>query len=499
MLSDGRRACRARRRRCRSRRSALPSRESFRRRSPRRWATTPCSTAASTASAAPPGRATRISGGCAPAPSATPPTPSCCPRTPRRSPACWRSARPRASRSIPFGGGTSVVGGVAPQRGEHGSAIALDLHRLRGVDVDERSLTATLGPGLRGPEVEAALGERGLTLGHFPQSFEYATVGGFAATRSAGQASSGYGRFDELVTSIGMRPPAGELRTLATPAHGRGARAARADRGLRGRSGRDHRRDRAGPPGAARAPLRGLGRRELRGRPGGRSGDGAGRGAARRRSRLRRGRDDGLDGPGGRHRSAQEGRSGRLPAPAPAHRRLHRHLRLGRRARRDRPPPPCGRPGPALRWARCRLAARRASRGCAGASRGPTCARRCSTWATSSRRSRPRTPGRSLEAHYEAVGSALTGALERGGAGSLVMCHLSHAYRDGASLYFTFIAPRRVRAQELEQWREVKSAACEAIVGDGRHDHAPPRRRAPTTRPTCRPRSGSWASRACGP
>ena len=69
--------------------------------------------------------------------------------------------------------------------------------------VDRRSLTATLGSGLRGPEAEEALNSQGVTLGHFPQSFEYATIGGFAATRSAGQASSGYGRFDDLVTGDG--------------------------------------------------------------------------------------------------------------------------------------------------------------------------------------------------------------------------------------------------------------------------------------------------------
>ena len=78
-------------------------------------------------------------------------------------------------------------------------------------------MTATLGPGLRGPEAERALGAHGFTLGHFPQSFEYATIGGFAATRSAGQASAGYGRFDELVTALAMATPVGELRTLATP------------------------------------------------------------------------------------------------------------------------------------------------------------------------------------------------------------------------------------------------------------------------------------------
>jgi len=86
-----------------------------------------------------------------------------------------------------------------------------------------------------------------------------------------------------------------------------------------------------------------------------------------------------------------------------------------------------------------------------------------------------------LGEHYEAVRGAISSALKRGGNGCLVMCHLSHAYRDGASLYFTFIAPRRVDA-ELEQWREVKTAACEAIVSTGgtiTHHHAIGRDHAP--------------------
>jgi alkyldihydroxyacetonephosphate synthase len=86
---------------------------------------------------------------------------------------------------VPFGGGTSVVGGVEPLRGPHERLVSLDLARLRDVEVDRGSLTARLGAGLRGPEAEAALAAQGFVLGHFPQSFEYATIGGFAATRSA--------------------------------------------------------------------------------------------------------------------------------------------------------------------------------------------------------------------------------------------------------------------------------------------------------------------------
>jgi len=113
---------------------------------------------------------------------------------------------------VPFGGGTSVVGGVAPQRGGYSAVIALDLRRLdRLVEVDEVSWTATLEAGLTGPRAEELLGAHGFTLGHVPQSFERATIGGYAATRSAGQLSTGWGRFDALVERVRVATPAGDL------------------------------------------------------------------------------------------------------------------------------------------------------------------------------------------------------------------------------------------------------------------------------------------------
>ncbi|GAB3685885.1 FAD-binding oxidoreductase [Saccharopolyspora tripterygii] len=113
---------------------------------------------------------------------------------------------------VPFGGGTSVVGGLEPERGGFGSVIALDLRLLDElVALDAESQTATLQAGLRGPEAEELLGRHGFTLGHFPQSFEHASIGGFAATRSSGQASSGYGRFDAMVQRLRVATPNGEL------------------------------------------------------------------------------------------------------------------------------------------------------------------------------------------------------------------------------------------------------------------------------------------------
>jgi alkyldihydroxyacetonephosphate synthase len=119
---------------------------------------------------------------------------------------------------VPFGGGTSVVGGLVARRGGFAGVIALDLRRLdRLVSLDEESRLATLEPGLRGPEAEALLGARGYTLGHFPQSFEYATIGGFAAARSSGQASAGYGRFDELVVGLRVATPRGTIELGRAP------------------------------------------------------------------------------------------------------------------------------------------------------------------------------------------------------------------------------------------------------------------------------------------
>ncbi|HLM27439.1 MAG TPA: FAD-binding oxidoreductase, partial [Thermoleophilaceae bacterium] len=123
----------------------------------------------------------------------------------------------------PFGGGTSVVGGVEPVRDGMAAAISLDLRRLdTTVWVDRTSLTARLDAGLFGPEVERRLAAEGVTLGHFPQSFEYSTVGGWVATRSAGQASTGYGRIDELVEGLRCVTPVGELAARALPASAAG-------------------------------------------------------------------------------------------------------------------------------------------------------------------------------------------------------------------------------------------------------------------------------------
>ncbi|WP_168699763.1 FAD-binding oxidoreductase [Gordonia paraffinivorans] len=119
---------------------------------------------------------------------------------------------------VPFTGGTSVVGGLAPDRSGFAGVVSLDLRRLdRLVEVDDISRVATLQAGLRGSAAEALLRERGWTLGHFPQSYEGAGIGGYAATRSAGQSSAGYGRFDEVVEGLVLATPRGTVELGTAP------------------------------------------------------------------------------------------------------------------------------------------------------------------------------------------------------------------------------------------------------------------------------------------
>lgn len=124
---------------------------------------------------------------------------------------------------VPFGGGTSVVGGLVASREGFDGVISLDLIRFdRLVSVDHESMTATLEPGLRGPDAERLLQAEGVTLGHFPQSFQFASIGGFAVTRSSGQSSAGFGRFDSLVVGLKVATPQGTLELGNSPANAAG-------------------------------------------------------------------------------------------------------------------------------------------------------------------------------------------------------------------------------------------------------------------------------------
>ena len=119
---------------------------------------------------------------------------------------------------IPFGGGSSVLGGVEPAPGDW-PTITLDLARLdRVLSVDPVSRKARIQDGATGPEVEAQLNAHGFTLGHFPQSFEFSTLGGWIATRAAGQNSIGYGKIENMTQAVQVVTPIGIVETKDTPA-----------------------------------------------------------------------------------------------------------------------------------------------------------------------------------------------------------------------------------------------------------------------------------------
>jgi alkyldihydroxyacetonephosphate synthase len=123
---------------------------------------------------------------------------------------------------IPYGGGTSVVGHITP-RGGAAPVLTLDLGRMASlVQLDERGRLATFGAGIAGPGIEASLRPAGLTLGHFPQSFDYSTLGGWVATRSSGQQSLRYGRMEQMFVGGHIESPAGPLELPSFPASAAG-------------------------------------------------------------------------------------------------------------------------------------------------------------------------------------------------------------------------------------------------------------------------------------
>jgi alkyldihydroxyacetonephosphate synthase len=113
----------------------------------------------------------------------------------------------------PYGGGTSVVGGVDPVRGPgHDGAMSLDLRRLdRVLEVDPVSLAARIQAGATGPRIEEQLAEHGMTLRFYPQSFERSTLGGWIATRAAGHFATGPTHIDDLVESVRAITPRGQI------------------------------------------------------------------------------------------------------------------------------------------------------------------------------------------------------------------------------------------------------------------------------------------------
>src|SRR5262249_50119507 len=126
--------------------------------------------------------------------------------------------------AIPYGGGSSVVGGVEPPlRDMHPAVLSLDLSRMaQVVEVDRTSRAARIQAGIFGPALEEQLRPHDLTLRHFPQSFEFSTLGGWIATRSGGHYATLYTHIDDFVEALRVVTPEGLVQTRRLPGSGAG-------------------------------------------------------------------------------------------------------------------------------------------------------------------------------------------------------------------------------------------------------------------------------------
>ena len=386
---------------------------------------------------------------------------------------------------VPFGGGTSVVGGVEPDAGSFGAVITLDLARMASlVELDEVSLAARVGPGISAPQLEAELAQHALTLGHFPQSWEYVTIGGSVATRSAGQASTGYGRIDKLVLGLRFAAPAGEIEVKPHPGT-------------------------AGPTPALRELLVGsegvLGvitevTLAVRPLPEVRQYEGwsfksFGAGveafreleqahAAAEVSRLSDETETALS-------LASAGQTaGRLAKLAQRYARLRGHDRgclaiLGFEGDADEAMDRANRARMLLRGAGgLRLGSRPGAEWQRQRFRAPYLRDELLDRGVLVDTLETATTWTNLPFLYATVADTLRNALTARGTPPLVMCHVSHLYPAGASLYYTFMAAQQ-HGQEVEQWQAAKTAACDAIIAAGgtiTHHHAIGRDHAPWLR-----------------
>jgi alkyldihydroxyacetonephosphate synthase len=132
-----------------------------------------------------------------------------------------RYGRETGTKIVPYGGGTSVVGHLTPV--SDAPTLSVDMSRLRDLlSLDEKSQLAVFQAGIPGPDIEAKLRTRGYTLGHYPQSFEFSTLGGWIATRSSGQQSRHYGRIEQLFAGGTVETPRGPLEMRPLPASAAG-------------------------------------------------------------------------------------------------------------------------------------------------------------------------------------------------------------------------------------------------------------------------------------
>jgi alkyldihydroxyacetonephosphate synthase len=372
---------------------------------------------------------------------------------------------------VPFGGGTSVVGGLAGVDPDDRPSVAVDLGRMSWVrSLDVPSSLVTVGPGMRGPALEEELSREGLTFGHLPQSWEFATLGGYAATRSAGQNSTGVGRFDELVTGLTLATPSGVLEMGHPPASAAGPDLLGLALGSEGTLGVITEltlRVRPKPAScsyegwsfrtwpAGLAALQQLARHDLlpdivrlsdQDETKANLLMAAGTGAKALRGSLKtRGHGEGSLLVLGWEGHPTLVRS-RMKAAASVLRDAGA-IRLGRRVGES--------------WKSHRFAAPYLRDKLMDAGLLVETLETAATWST-------------LPTVYDAVRRALLESLTRDGRRPLIMSHVSHGYATGASLYVTVLADRDDDLP-IQQWLTAKRAATDALLGAGgtlTHHHA---------------------------
>ena len=375
---------------------------------------------------------------------------------------------------VPFGGGTSVVGGVAPIAGEHAAVIALDTRRMAEIlELDAPSRTVTVQGGMRAPALEGKLARHGLTLGHYPQSFEYVSLGGCVATRSAGQASTGYGAIDKMVVGLRLAAPAGEIELEPVPATAAGPGMRQLVVGSEGALGVLTEVSLRVRPAPSTGVYEGMffasfaeGVEALRRLAGEHSllpdvvrlsderetelslmlaEQGFVKSALTRAYMGARGVAGGCLAILGFEGSEVE----------VAFRRHQAKELLRRHGGR-----PAG-SSPGQAWLRGRFAGPYLRDDLLGQGVMAETLETAAQWS------------RLLEVH-DVVAGAISRALSGQGTPGIVMCHLSHVYETGASLYYTLLARQR-EGQEIAQWEAVKRAAGDAIRETGAtitHHHA---------------------------
>jgi alkyldihydroxyacetonephosphate synthase len=357
--------------------------------------------------------------------------------------------------AIPFGGGTSVVGGVEP-RGLDGyaGAVSIDMRALdRVLEVDPVSRAALIQAGATGPRLEEQLREHGLTLRHFPQSFEYSTLGGWIVTRAGGHFATLLTHIDDLVESVRAITPAGAWESRRLPASGAGPSPDRmliGSEGILGVVTQAWMRVQAQPQHKAGASVHfdgfEAGAEALRAL--------AQSGLWPSNCRLLDPAEAGLmaGAPAGKALLVVGFESADHPLDAWMARALECCADHGGEVARE---------GGAGAWRSAFLQAPYLRDSLIAGGVLVETFETAITWER-------------LAGFVARVREAAEAALAEECGSGRVTCRITHAYPDGAAPYFTVYAPAR-RGSELEQWDAVKAAASEAIAGAGgtiTHHHA---------------------------